>query len=166
MATAKKKAGAKSPERRSADKRVRDLAMLLQETGLSEIEIEERGTRIRVVAAGHAGAPGAATGAAPVAVAPVAAAAEGQPATADEATGSHPGTLLSPMVGTAFVATEPGADPFVRVGDQVNAGQTVLIIEAMKVMNSIPAPKAGKVIEIMISDAEPVEFGQPLLVIE
>lgn len=163
MATAKKTAGAKRPASKGSDKRVRELADLLKETGLSEIEIEENGMRIRVAAGGVAAAPPAA----PVGAAPVAAVAPGaQPADADEPAGAHPGTLTSPMVGTVFVATEPGADPFVRVGDKVSAGQTVLIVEAMKVMNPISAAKAGKVIEIMISDAEPVEFGQPLMVIE
>lgn len=165
MATAKKKTGAtapgsKTPGSKGSDKRVRELAKLLKETGLSEIEIEEGGLRIRVTAGGVVAAPIAAPAAAPVA------ATTGQPAAAAEPAGPHPGTLVSPMVGTAFVAAEPGADPFVKVGDQVSAGQTVLIIEAMKVMNPIPAPNAGKVIEIMISDAEPVEFGQPLMVIE
>ena len=159
MATAKKTSGAKGAGSKGSDKRVRELAKLLKETGLSEIEIEENGMRIRVAAGGAV--------AAPVAAAPVAAAAAtSQPEPAAEPADEHPGTLNSPMVGTAFVAAEPGADPFVKVGDQVSAGQTVLIVEAMKVMNPIPAPKAGKVIEILISDAEPVEFGQPLMVIE
>ena len=168
MATAKKKTGATAPGRKTpgskgSNKRIRELAKLLKETGLGEIEIEEGGMRIRVAAGGVAAAPPAA----PLAAAPGAAAAPtDQPAAAAEPTGPHPGTLVSPMVGTAFVSAEPGADPFVKVGDQVSAGQTVLIIEAMKVMNPIPAPNAGKVIEIMISDAEPVEFGQPLMVIE
>ncbi len=161
MATAKKTTGATAPGSKGSDKRVRELAKLLKETGLSEIEIEEGGMRIRVTAGGVAAAPPAA----PLAAAPGAAAAPtDQPAA--EPAGPHPGTLVSPMVGTAFVSAEPGADPFVKVGDQVSAGQTVLIVEAMKVMNPIPAPNAGKVIEIMISDAEPVEFGQPLMVIE
>lgn len=163
MATAKKTSGARGAGSKGSDKRVRELAKLLKEIGLSEIEIEENGMRIRVVAGGAVAAPVAA----PAVAAPVAAAAAtSQPEPAAEPAGEHPGTLNSPMVGTAFVSAEPGADPFVKVGDQVSAGQTVLIVEAMKVMNPIPAPKAGKVIEIFIGDAEPVEFGQPLMVIE
>lgn len=169
MAASKKTSGAKgsggkSPDRRNADQRVRDLAELLKETGLSEIEIEEGGTRIRVAVSGVVAGPVAT---APAAATPVAApATPSQSAATSEPAGAHPGTLASPMVGTAFLAAEPGANPFVQVGDRVTEGQTVLIIEAMKVMNSIPAPRAGKVIEIMVSDAEPVEFGQPLMVIE
>ncbi len=167
MAASKKTSGAKgsggkSPNRRNADQRVRDLAELLKETGLSEIEIEEGGTRIRVAMSGGVAAPAAA---APAVAAPAATPATPSQAAA-EPVGTHPGTVTSPMVGTAFVAAEPGADAFVSVGDNVTEGQTILIIEAMKVMNPIPAPRAGKVIEILVSDAEPVEFGQPLMVIE
>lgn len=162
MAATRKKAAVKSPGSKGSgskgsDKRIRELAKLLQETGLSEIEIEENGMRIRVAAGGGAVAP----------VVAVAAAAPAPDAAPEESSGGeHPGTLKAPMVGTVFVAAEPGADPFVKVGDQVEMGETVLIVEAMKVMNPIPAPHSGKVIEIFVSDAEPVEFGQPLLVIE
>ena len=155
MAGTKKTAAAKG-----SDKRIRELAKLLEETGLSEIEIEEDGTRIRVATVGRAVAPVAAAPA-PAAPAPVAEAAP-EPVSPD----AHPGALKSPMVGTAFISPEPGADPFVRVGDQVSEGQTLLIIEAMKVMNPIPAAKSGKVIEILVTDSEPVEFGQPLMIIE
>jgi acetyl-CoA carboxylase biotin carboxyl carrier protein len=155
MAANKKAAGAKG-----SDKRIRELAKLLEETGLCEIEIEEDGTRIRVATSSRAAAPVAA------ATAPTAApVAEAAPPT-EETGGAHPGALNSPMVGTVYVCPEPGAQPFVQVGDQVEMGQTVLIVEAMKVMNPIQSPRSGKVIEILVSDAEPVEFGQPLLVIE
>lgn len=160
MAATKKTTGAKGAK--GSDKRVRELAKLLQDTGLSEIEIEEGGTRIRVVAGGYAAAP-LAVAAAP---APAAAPATEAAAPAEKTGGAHPGALTSPMVGTVYVCPEPGADPFVRVGDQVEMGQTLFIVEAMKVMNPIQAQKSGKVIEILVSDAEPVEFGQPLLVIE
>ncbi|UEM05111.1 acetyl-CoA carboxylase biotin carboxyl carrier protein [Skermanella rosea] len=142
---------------------VRKLAGLLDETGLTEIEFAEGEKRIRVTKGGtpaffsHAPA-----GTAP---APAAAAA---PTSAPAALGvsSHPGALTSPMVGTAYTSPEPGASPFVRVGDTVKAGQTVLIIEAMKVMNPIKAPKAGTVSQVLVEDAQPVEFGEVLLIIE
>lgn len=138
---------------------VRKLADLLRETGLSEIEFAEGEKRIRVTrpTAAQAVAVHAPVAAAP---APVAAAAPaGKPA-------SHPGAVTSPMVGTAYAAPEPGSAPFVRVGDTVKAGQTVLIIEAMKVMNPIKAPRGGTVSEIFISDGQPVEFGEVLMIIE
>ncbi|CAO3417414.1 acetyl-CoA carboxylase biotin carboxyl carrier protein [Azospirillum doebereinerae] len=139
---------------------VRKLAELLSETGLSEIEFAEGEKRIRVT---RPTAPQAlAVHAAPVAAAPApvaAAAPAGRPA-------NHPGALTSPMVGTGYLAAEPGGTPFVRPGDVVKAGQTVLIIEAMKVMNPIKAPRSGTVAEVLISDAQPVEFGEVLLIIE
>ncbi len=168
MAATRKTAAAqgrssKGSGNKGADKRIRELAMLLEETGLSEIEIEEDGRRIRVATAGRAAAA-----AAPVmaAAAPAAPTAETAKPAAEKTGGEHPGALKSPMVGTVYVCPEPGAAAFVRVGDQVEMGQTVLIVEAMKVMNPIQAPRSGKVIEILVSDAEPVEYGQPLLVIE
>ena len=139
-------------------KMIRDLAAILQETGLSEIEIEKAGLRLRVarqihMTAAHAPAAAAAAGAAPVAA-----------KTSDVS--SHPGLVSSPMVGTAYIAPSPGAAPFVKVGDLVNEGQTLLIIEAMKTMNQIPAPRAGRITQIIISDGQPVEFGEPLMIIE
>jgi acetyl-CoA carboxylase biotin carboxyl carrier protein len=134
---------------------IRKLANLLKETGLTEIEFESGPQRIRVnrgqaaVAAAAAPAAPAAPAAAPPAVA------EGPPA----------GAVTSPMVGTAYLAAEPGASPFVKVGDQVKAGQTLLIIEAMKVMNPITAPQGGTVIDIEVSDGRPVEFGEVLMVV-
>jgi acetyl-CoA carboxylase biotin carboxyl carrier protein len=140
---------------------VRKLAGLLKDTGLSEIEFESEGKRIRV----NSGQIATATtlqqvGAAPVAAAPA-------PAAAPASGGGVPaGALTSPMVGTAYLAAEPGAAPFVKAGDRVNKGQTVLIIEAMKVMNPIQAPVSGTVKDILIADGQPVEFGEALMIIQ
>jgi acetyl-CoA carboxylase biotin carboxyl carrier protein len=140
---------------------VRKLAGLLDETGLTEIEFAEGEKRIRVTKGGTAPAfyTQAPTGG-------VAAPAAATSAPAALGVSSHPGALTSPMVGTAYVSSEPGGPPFVRVGDTVKAGQTVLIIEAMKVMNPIKAPKAGMVSQILVEDAQPVEFGEVLMTIE
>ena len=135
---------------------VRELAELLTETGLSEIEIEHNGARIRV--ARHSGPAVHA----PVAAAPAAAAVAEAPAAPK---GPHPGAVPSPMVGTVYVAPEPGKPPFVKVGDTVKEGDTLLIVEAMKTMNPITAPRSGKIHEVCVTDAQPVEFGQTLLVI-
>ena len=161
---------ARQPDNKSADKSaanlqsddsalIRELALLLDETSLTEIEIERAGLRVRVArnitvsAAMPAGFQ-----AAPVAAAAVA------PAGADLA--KHPGVVPSPMVGTAYWAPEPGAKPFIDVGTKVSAGQTLLIIEAMKTMNQIPSPRAGTVTQILVEDGQPVEFGEPLVIIE
>ena len=144
-------------------KLIRDLAAILEETGLSEIEIEKAGLRVRVARTLHMVA------AAPITASPAAAAPPaGKPAGGAKPTdlSSHPGLVASPMVGTAYMAPSPGANPFVKVGDMVTEGQTLLIIEAMKTMNQIPAPRSGRVTQIIISDGQPVEFGEPLLVIE
>ena len=143
---------------------IRELALLLDETNLTEIEVEEDDRRIRIVRSVSACYTVPVSAAPAAAPAPAAAAAEAAPAASDDA--SHPGAVLSPMVGTAYVAAEPGAAPFVTVGTTVQAGQTLLIVEAMKVMNPIPAPKAGVVKKILVSDAQPVEFGEPLMIIE
>jgi acetyl-CoA carboxylase biotin carboxyl carrier protein len=142
---------------------IRELAALLDETGLSEIEVEHEDTRIRVARTLQA-APAAmiAPTAAPPPPPPAAAAAPG-PASAGP---DHPGLVPSPMVGTAYLAPEPGGKPFVDVGDQVREGQTLLIVEAMKTMNQIPSPRAGTVKEIMVEDGQPVEYGEPLMIIE
>jgi acetyl-CoA carboxylase biotin carboxyl carrier protein len=137
------------------DALVRKLAKLLQETGLTEIEYENSGQRIRVNSSSTA-APVMAAG---TVAAPAAALI---PAKSDAPAA---GTLNSPMVGTAYLSPEPSAAPFVKVGDRVTKGQTVLIIEAMKVMNAIQAPAAGTVNAIHVQDGQPVEFGEPLLVI-
>jgi acetyl-CoA carboxylase biotin carboxyl carrier protein len=128
---------------------VRKLAELLTETGLSEIEVEEAGRKIRVARGGGGGVPS-----------PLSAA----PAPADDIA-SLAGAITSPMVGTAFLSPEPGAAPFVSVGDKVKAGDTLLIVEAMKVMNPITASSAGTVKAILVENAQPVEYDQPLVVI-
>ena len=139
---------------------IRDLALLLDETNISEIEIEEDGLRIRVArnAGGGTYVP------APVAHEPVAAAAA--PAVEAPAVKDLSNAVKSPMVGTAYLAPEPGADDFVKVGDKIKAGQTLVIVEAMKVMNPITAPSAGTVTEILVADSDPVEFDQALIIIE
>ncbi|PKQ09195.1 MAG: acetyl-CoA carboxylase biotin carboxyl carrier protein [Alphaproteobacteria bacterium HGW-Alphaproteobacteria-12] len=137
---------------------IRQLAALLTETDLSEIEIETDDLKLRVArqmapAATHVSAP---------AHAPAAPAAAAAPAE----TASTPGTVASPMVGTTYLSPEPGAPAFVQVGTSVSEGQTILIIEAMKTMNHIPATRAGKVTAIFVEDGQPVEFGEPLFAIE
>lgn len=146
-------------------KLVRELAELLGETGLSEIEVEDGDRKIRVVRQISAApvASIAVPAAAPVAAAPAVAA----PAPAAEpAAPSLANAVKSPMVGTAYLAPEPGAAPFVSVGSTVKIGDALLIIEAMKVMNPITAERAGKVTAILVEDGQPVEFDQPLVVIE
>lgn len=143
---------------------IRDLANILKDTDLTEIEVEQEDLRIRVSRAGttqYVQAPVAAPAyAAPVAAAPVAAAAAA-PA------GRNPAnTVNAPMVGTVYMAPAPGARAFIEIGATVKEGQTLLIIEAMKTMNQIPSPKSGKVTEILVEDGSPVEYGQPLVVIE
>ncbi len=144
---------------------IRDLAVLLDETNLSEIELEQGDTRIRVARQMTISAP--VNVAAPMA-APTAPAAAASPAAAGPAAEpAHAGTTVtSPMVGTAYLAAEPGAPAFIQVGDKVVEGQTILIIEAMKTMNHIPATKAGTVKQILVDDAQPVEFGEPLIIVE
>lgn len=148
-----------SETRRIDPEMIRALANLLRETDLTEIEIEELGSRIRVARAPaviaaptvHVEAPSATT----VTTATAAAKPE-----------DHPGAIKSPMVGTLYLSPEPGAKPFIEVGAHVAQGQTLLIIEAMKVMNAIPAPRAGTVTAILIEDNQPVEFGEPLVILE
>ncbi len=140
---------------------IRRLAKLIEETGLSEIELAEGDQRVRV-ARQLAAAPTQITAplAAPIAV-PVEARGEGAPAEP-----AHPGTVASPMVGTIYLQAKPGAPPFVAVGDEVTEGQTLLIVEAMKVMNPIPAPRSGTVLAILVQDQQPVEYGEALMIIE
>ena len=142
---------------------IRELADLLGETGLTEIEIEQDGLRIRVA---RSGAVNAAVPAMPVPAAPQRRADEPAGAPTETDFAAHPGALASPMVGTAYRAPEPGASPFVEIGSEIKEGQTVMIVEAMKTMNQIPAPRSGKVTAILVEDGEPVEFGQPLIIIE
>lgn len=134
---------------------IRELAEILNETGLTEIEVEEKDTKIRV-ARGGAVAVAAPVPAAPVAISPA--------PVADIA--AHPGAVTSPMVGTAYHSPEPDAAPFISVGQKVKAGDTLMIVEAMKVMNPIKADKGGTVTQIVAEDAQPVEFGDVLLIIE
>jgi acetyl-CoA carboxylase biotin carboxyl carrier protein len=143
---------------------IRELALLLDETNLTEIEIERAGLRVRVAR----NISIAASVPASVQVASYApAAAPGAAAAAAAADVSkHPGVVPSPMVGTAYWASEPGAKPFIDVGAKVSVGQTLLIIEAMKTMNQIPSPRAGTVTQILVEDGQPVEFGEPLVIIE
>jgi acetyl-CoA carboxylase biotin carboxyl carrier protein len=152
------KTAAKSKSNDSA--LIRELALLLDETSLTEIEIERAGLRIRVarnisiaasLPSGLQPAASVTAVVAPVVVADVA---------------KHPGVVPSPMVGTAYWASEPGAKPFIEVGSRVSVGQTLLIIEAMKTMNQIPSPRAGTVTQILVEDGQPVEFGEPLVIIE
>ncbi len=139
---------------------IRRLATLLDETGLSELEIEKENLRVRVA---KQISVQSIVGQAPAA-APAPANIVALPQAADVS--SHPGAVKSPMVGTAYASAEPGKPPFIKIGDRVNKGQTLLIVEAMKVMNQIAAPAAGTVKEILFADAKPVEFGEVLLVIE
>jgi acetyl-CoA carboxylase biotin carboxyl carrier protein len=143
---------------------VRKLAAILVETGLTEIEVEGKDVHIRVV---RAHPPVAVQVAAPVPAAPPAAAlADAPPAAAQPEDAAHPGAVLSPMVGVAYLAPEPGAPPFVTVGQSVAAGQTLLLIEAMKTFNQIKAPRAGVVARVLVAPSEAVEYGQPLLILE
>lgn len=141
---------------------IRELAAILDQTGLTEIEIEKSDVRVRVArnaggAIAYAAAPAAGSAAAP------------RPAAVQTASlpdAPPAGALTSPMVGTIYLAPSPGADPFVKPGDKVREGQTVMIVEAMKTMNPIAASKAGTVRQILVRDAQPVEFGEPLIVID
>jgi acetyl-CoA carboxylase biotin carboxyl carrier protein len=144
-------------------KLVRELAKLLSETGLTEIEVQDGDRRIKVgrgAVAAVAAAPAVVEAAAPAATPAPAAAAPVEAPAAETAN-----AVRSPMVGTAYLHPEPGADPFIKVGDKVKAGDTLLIVEAMKVMNPITAPSAGTVKQILIENAQPVEFDQPLVVV-
>ena len=140
---------------------IRELAALMEETGLTEIEVSEGDRRVRVAKTSPVAAyPAAMAGPVPAAAVPSAA---GAPATP---TASSEGAVTSPMVGTAYLRPDPTAQPYVKAGDTVNIGDTLLIIEAMKVMNPIKAAKAGRVSRIVVADAQPVEFGEVLLIVE
>ncbi len=148
---------------------IRELAELLIDTGLTEIEIEKSGLKIRVAKKISVAATVPATYAAPVAAAPAStpAAIEAKPtASAASDLSKHPGAVKSPMVGTAYRSPEPGAPTFCDIGSKVNQGDTLLIIEAMKTMNQIPAPRTGTVTAILFENAQPVEYGEPLVIIE
>lgn len=165
MATDKKKADGDGTIDQTM---IRELANILVETDLTEIEFEFNGTRVRVSRQGAvvaaAAAPFPMTQAQP---APVQAHQQASAApAAEESAANNPGVVKSPMVGTAYLAPEPGASPFVREGDTVSEGQTVMIVEAMKTMNNIPAHRSGTVKTIFVSNAQPVEYNEPLLLIE
>jgi acetyl-CoA carboxylase biotin carboxyl carrier protein len=134
---------------------IAELSKLLEANNLTEIEVQHGSQRVRVSRGGTA-----------VAAAPIVAATTAAVAAAPAEAARHPGVVNSPMVGTAYRSPEPGAKPFIDEGTQVAAGQTLLIIEAMKTMNAIPAPRAGKVTKVLIEDGQPVEFGEPLLILE
>ena len=147
---------------------IRDLAEMLKETQLTEIEIEQEDFRVRV---SRAAPPASAqvTYAEPQPAAAPAPSAEtpgDKPAASLADPARHPGSVPSPMVGTAYRAAGPGAKPFVEVGDEVRSGQTILIVEAMKHMNEVTSPRSGRVVEILVEDGQPVEFGEPLMIIE
>jgi acetyl-CoA carboxylase biotin carboxyl carrier protein len=156
-------------------KLIGEIAEIMAETGLTEVELRQGDKTLRLskttgvaaapamFAAGPVAAPAPAAAAAPTAEATAAAAAD---AAAAESPADHPGTVTSPMVGTVYLAPQPDADFFVSVGDRVGEGDTLMIIEAMKVMNPLPSPRAGTVKAILVSDSQPVEFGDPLIIIE
>jgi acetyl-CoA carboxylase biotin carboxyl carrier protein len=139
---------------------IRELAAILDQTGLTEIEIQKPDLRVRVSRASAAVAYSPASASAPAARAFAVPAAETKPA------GPPAGAVNSPMVGTVYLSPSPGADAFVKVGDKVTQGQTLMIVEAMKTMNPIAAPRAGAVMQILVRDSQPVEYGETLIVIE
>jgi acetyl-CoA carboxylase biotin carboxyl carrier protein len=139
---------------------IRGLAKLLDETGLTEIEFERDGVSVRVARHLSATSPRLRSAEAPGSVTPAAP----DPAAIDPT--QHPGAVISPMVGTVYLGPAPGARPFIEVGSQVKTGEPLLIIEAMKTMNQIPAPRSGTVIQVLVGDGQPVEYGQPLMIIE
>ena len=148
---------------------VRQIARLISETDLTEIEVEKGDLRIRVArqvtvapVMQTIAAPAAAPVAAPVAAAPAAPAVADKPADL----GAHPGAVRSPMVGTAYRRPSPGATAFIEIGTQVKQGEKLLLVEAMKTFNEIVAPRAGTVTHILVEDGQPVEYGEPLVVIE
>jgi acetyl-CoA carboxylase biotin carboxyl carrier protein len=156
---------AKSPKAPLVDHElIHELTRLLDETGLTEIEIEQDGKRVRVARGAVAAAPTVVVPPRPPAGPAPPPVGESGPAPLDPS--KHPGVVISPMVGTAYAAPEPGAKPFIEIGSKVKAGDTLLIVEAMKTMNQIPAPRGGTVIQILFEDGQPVEFGEPLVIIE
>ena len=144
---------------------IRELAAILREADLGEIEVEQSGVRIKVAKAKAATVAVSAPVAAPVAAAPAAAPAATTPA-GKASLRDHPGAVKSPMVGTVYLQAEEGAPKFVKVGDTVNAGATLLLVEAMKTFNPVTAPRGGKVTQILVDNQQPVEFGEPLVIIE
>jgi len=160
---------AKAPQKPGIDHDlIRDLAKLLDETGLTEIEIDHNGARVRVARGSATTVVAAPTQpvAAPTSTTVLPSTGVGESSSKPFDPSKHPGVVISPMVGTAYMAPEPGAKPFVEVGSKVKAGDTLLIVEAMKTMNQIPAPRGGTVIQVLFEDGQPVEFGEPLMIIE
>lgn len=150
---------------------IQALAEVLRENDLTELQVkrdygDDKTLNVRVSRQTVVAAPVAAAAPVPVAAAPSAAAAPAAAPAASDDPSQHPGAVTSPMVGTAYLRPEPDAEPFVSVGDTVTQGQTILIVEAMKTMNQIPAPKSGKVVRILVEDSSPVEFGSPLIILE
>jgi acetyl-CoA carboxylase biotin carboxyl carrier protein len=146
---------------------IRELARLLDETGLGEIEIQQENFRVRVARpSSQAMAPSAPASAPAPAGTPAQGSASGPEPRRPADFASHPGVVKSPMVGTAYCAPAPGAAPFVEPGGEVKEGQIILIIEAMKTMNQIPSPRDGRIVSILVTDGQPVEYGEPLLIIE
>lgn len=152
-------------------KLIEEIAGIMVETGLTEVELKQGENTLRLSKATGTAAVPTVVAAAPAPPATPAPSAIETPAAAQEEPGGeppaeHPGTVTSPMVGTVYLAPQPDADPFVSVGDRIGEGDTLMIIEAMKVMNPLPSPRAGTVKAILIGDAQPVEFGDPLIIIE
>jgi acetyl-CoA carboxylase biotin carboxyl carrier protein len=154
---------AKAPKQTLVDHDlIHELTRLLEETGLTEIELEQHGQRVRV--ARTVTATAIVTPATPCIEGSAQASSDKSAAPLDPS--KHPGVVISPMVGTAYAAPEPGARPFIDIGSKVKAGDPLLIVEAMKTMNQIPAPRGGTVVQILFEDGQPVEFGEPLVIIE
>ncbi len=148
-------------------KLIGEIAEIMAETGLTEVELRQGDSTLRLSKATVTTAAPAPVVAAPAAAAPPAAAsAAPAPSPAAESPAEHPGAVTSPMVGTVYLAPQPDTDPFVSVGDRVAEGDTLMIIEAMKVMNPLPSPRAGTIKAVLVSDSQPVEFGDPLIIIE
>lgn len=145
---------------------VREMAQLINETDLTEIEVQKGDLRIRVARTITATVMAPVAAASAFAPAPVATAAPAAAPADAKAAAAHPGTVNSPMVGTAYRRPSPEAKPFIEVGQEVKVGERVLLVEAMKTFNDIVAPRAGKVVAILVEDGQPVEYGEPLLVIE
>lgn len=145
---------------------IAELTRLLETNNLTEIEVQRGDQRVRVARGGTVVAAAAAPALAPAAAPSTPARAPAAAAAPEGDYSKHPGLVTSPMVGTAYRAPEPGAKPFVDEGTEVVEGQTLLIVEAMKTMNAIPAPRAGKITKILVEDGQPVEFGEPLMILE
>jgi acetyl-CoA carboxylase biotin carboxyl carrier protein len=160
----------KTPQAAGANERpelelIRSLADILADTGLTEIELEQKGTRVRVSRSVVVNTGISSVAGAPAPIVPLPSSPPPVPAPASD-TQAHPGTVKSPMVGTVYLAPSPGTAQFVEEGAEVKQGQTLLIIEAMKTMNQIPAPRGGKVVRILVTNGQPVEYGEALVVIE